>query len=152
MNDLKIKLADLKNGLEIEREVKAFICKELEKEKCPNRLEIEFKASLVSGEVLVTGTVKGELELECSSCNENVSYPIDLKIEQSFPGNVEEIDLEEEIRQLITVNLPVKVLCKESCKGLCPQCGKNLNTGKCECPAVPPLDNRWERLKDLLKK
>jgi len=151
MNELKIKLSDLKNGLEIERVVESYTCKELEKDTCPNRLKISFRASLISGEVLVFGDIQGELELECSSCNEKLTYPVNLKLEQAFPANVEEIDLAEEIRQLITVNLPVKALCKENCRGLCPQCGKNLNLGKCDCPELPH-DNKWGKLKDLLNK
>lgn len=44
--------------------------------------------------------------------------------------------------------LPAAILCRESCAGLCPTCGADLNAGGCECPP-PPTDNRWEALRAL---
>lgn len=42
--------------------------------------------------------------------------------------------------------LPVKILCQPECRGLCPQCGVNLNVVTCECE--PPADSRWDKLKE----
>ena len=53
-----------------------------------------------------------------------------------------------EALQQLTVNLPMHQLCREDCKGICPECGKNLNLGSCAC--APPSDARWSALVDLL--
>lgn len=57
------------------------------------------------------------------------------------------INLDELVLDSILLNLPSKHLCNAECKGLCPQCGKNLNDGKCSCKVVDP---RLEALRQLL--
>ena len=58
------------------------------------------------------------------------------------------LDLDALAEEDVVLNLPSKVLCKEDCKGLCPQCGKNLNDGPCDCKE--PVDPRLAGLLDLL--
>jgi len=58
------------------------------------------------------------------------------------------IDLAEDVRQTILVSLPLKLVCREACKGLCPTCGKNLNEGPCSCKPQP-ADSRWDALRAL---
>lgn len=58
-----------------------------------------------------------------------------------------EIDVSEIIREQIVLALPFRFICAEECRGLCPQCGANLNAGKCGCVPVAPLDSRWEGLR-----
>ncbi len=50
----------------------------------------------------------------------------------TVPYYGDEIDLEEIVRDTILLSIPIKMLCKPDCKGLCPICGKNLNEGPCE--------------------
>ena len=45
----------------------------------------------------------------------------------------EEIDLDEIIRENMYLSLPIKLLCREECLGLCSNCGRNLNNGDCHC-------------------
>jgi len=47
--------------------------------------------------------------------------------------------------------LPLKAICREDCKGLCPHCGKNLNQEQCNC-AEPMEDPRWSALKEIKDK
>ena len=61
----------------------------------------------------------------------------------------ESIELDDLLREDILLELPTKFLCKPDCKGLCPQCGKNLNEGKCSCSARQ-VDPRLEILKKLI--
>ncbi len=61
------------------------------------------------------------------------------------------IDLVEDIRQTVLVAVPLKLLCKETCKGLCPTCGKDLNESACGC-RPEPHDSRWDALKALRDK
>jgi uncharacterized protein len=60
------------------------------------------------------------------------------------------IDLAEDVRQMISISVPLKLLCKEDCKGLCPKCGTNLNLGQCACKN-DDVDARWEGLRDQLR-
>lgn len=61
----------------------------------------------------------------------------------------EKLDLDDLVLTDILLALPSKYLCTEHCKGLCMQCGKNLNTGLCGCRRA--IDPRWEVLRQLLE-
>lgn len=58
------------------------------------------------------------------------------------------LDLEEIVNEEVSLSLPTKILCKEDCKGLCAQCGTNLNVNKCDCKK--DVDPRLETLLQLL--
>jgi uncharacterized protein len=60
----------------------------------------------------------------------------------------EGILLEDVLREQVLLALPLKITCREDCKGLCPHCGKNLNQEQCSC-AVPLEDPRWTALKEI---
>lgn len=103
----------------------------------------------------LVGTVRTELELVCSRCLEPYRLPVDAAFDQRYlplgekanDGEIEvqendletsyyrddQIDLDELLREQFYLALPMKPLCREDCKGLCPQCGTNLNTGTCAC-------------------
>jgi uncharacterized protein len=59
--------------------------------------------------------------------------------------------LEDVLKEQILLALPAKQLCQANCKGLCPQCGKNLNLESCGCVTTMP-DPRWSALEDIRKK
>ena len=59
--------------------------------------------------------------------------------------------LEDVLREQVLLALPLKVTCREDCKGLCLHCGKNLNEEQCSC-AVPMEDPRWAALKEVRSK
>jgi uncharacterized protein len=59
------------------------------------------------------------------------------------------LDMGEVVRQYLLTGMPIKPLCSEECRGLCPECGTNLNEEKCKCTAVP-MDPRWGSLAELL--
>jgi uncharacterized protein len=123
-------------------------------------------------EIVVTGTVGAELELECSRCLKkykrimrepvNVVYhPLkelspdrheltDDEMDMGFYQG-EELDLQELVREQILLNIQMKPLCDESCRGICPQCGTDLNTDTCSCE-TKKVDSRLEVLKKLLEK
>jgi DUF177 domain-containing protein len=124
------------------------------------------------GGVLVQGRLHAEAALSCSRCLEPVVVPLDVDLEEIFtptidiltgrPIQSEEedralwiddrhlLDLSEVLRQDVLLALPMHVLCREECLGLCPVCGQNLNQGSCGC--TPEPDARWAALLDLLKK
>lgn len=125
--------------------------------------------------VFATGTFKGELTVACSRCVEPVKLPIDDRVMVTFmpksqlpsdddepgedgaevgaedldlfPYEGEHVDLEPLFREEFVLTIPYAPLCREDCKGLCPQCGINLNTGTCACEK--PIDPRLAALKGL---
>ena len=60
----------------------------------------------------------------------------------------DEIDLSHEIEEQVAMEIPLKPLCSESCKGLCPTCGKELNEGDCTCPDNS-MNFKFSALKDF---
>ncbi len=58
------------------------------------------------------------------------------------------IDLSEDIRSALVLALPIKLLCIENCRGLCPTCGANWNDESCSCHSEF-RDPRWDKLKEL---
>jgi uncharacterized protein len=67
-----------------------------------------------------------------------------------LPAGAKSVDLTEYVRSELLVTVPFKPLCKETCKGLCPRCGTDLNAGSCECKPEQ-AESRWEALRHLKK-
>lgn len=65
--------------------------------------------------------------------------------------DVEKIDIAQDVFEYIELAIPMKNLCREDCRGLCPKCGTNLNETKCGCDTSRPLDI-WDDLKKLKDK
>ena len=61
-----------------------------------------------------------------------------------------EIDITAVLKEMFILQHPIKMLCREDCKGLCPHCGVNLNTENCRC-TTEPIDPRWDELRKLIK-
>lgn len=64
-------------------------------------------------------------------------------------GNSDTIDVTALVLQGLTLAMPMKPLCREECKGLCPECGVNFNERACSCAKVQ-TDPRWDGLRDFL--
>jgi uncharacterized protein len=60
------------------------------------------------------------------------------------------INLTDDVRQMAALSVPMKLLCRDECKGLCPHCGTNLNNGDCTCRSKA-VDPRWNELQKLMK-
>lgn len=65
-----------------------------------------------------------------------------------FPANADFIDLTEIFHDLICLEEPFKKICKEDCKGLCANCGTDLNVSSCDCH-IEKTNSIWEKLKEL---
>lgn len=61
----------------------------------------------------------------------------------------EQINLDDLVLEQLELSLPARVLCREDCRGLCSECGADLNFEKCRCEK--PIDPRWQALADLKK-
>lgn len=104
---------------------------------------------------------KGEtkVSLLCDRCLTPVATEIHFNIEERFSHtgrddeetetfSGDQIDLADYVKRGILEALPMKVICREDCKGLCPVCGKDLNTGDCGCDTTE-IDPRFESLRAL---
>jgi uncharacterized protein len=65
---------------------------------------------------------------------------------QVIPAGLPVIDLSDDVRQTVLLAVPLKLLCSNACKGLCPRCGADLNKEACTCPPEA-IDGRWETLR-----
>lgn len=124
----------------------------------------------------VMGRILATLELECSRCVEPFRFPVDLEVDLTYvphPGDAaeasgDEVELNDEdlttafyrdevldlghlVREQFYLAIPMQPLCREACRGLCPQCGINLNTETCGCQAAWQ-DPRLSGLRALIDK
>lgn len=106
----------------------------------------------VNGGILVEGKVRTRITGSCGRCLEPISREIEnaeINLFYEMPDE-EELDISEDIRAEMVVELPMNLLCTEECLGLCPHCGVNLNRGDCNCHSEDDgSDSRWGALDDL---
>ena len=82
----------------------------------------------------------------------NFSEPEDEKEDIVYlHPDTDKIELDSDVRDFAILAVPMKRLCSENCKGLCPRCGENLNDGSCNCDEKI-IDPRWESLQKLKTK
>ena len=117
--------------------------------------------------VHITGTVDIDIAIPCSRCLEEVPTDFHLVFDKKFPledadASEEEmdeadymkgfqLDIDKMVYDEILVNWPMKVLCREDCKGICKKCGTNLNVKTCDCEKSE-LDPRMAAIQDIFNK
>lgn len=147
---MTVKTEDIKSLGEISGFIDNYDCPEISDSTLKQNLSVKYSLREVDDNILLSGSISGSLTLACCRCLNSFEYPVNLKLSQVYPATLEEINLEEEIRQQVILNTPLKPLCGAECRGLCPNCGKNLNTGQCGC-VEERSDHRWDALKKLIK-
>jgi uncharacterized protein len=121
-------------------------------------------------DIRLQGIYSGDFEIACARC----LAPVDRKIQGQFdllfrPLGVDQgapersisadeteigyyeqsgLMLEDVLREQVLLSLPARTLCREDCKGLCPRCGRDLNSETCTCDTAP-ADPRWAALSGL---
>lgn len=122
--------------------------------------------------ILVEGQLAGSVVVECSRCLRPVVVPVTIALEEEFQPTVDVargtfvaveeedaallidehhiLDIGEVVRQAVLLEIPMQVLCRPDCAGLCQTCGQDLNEGPCDCPPTD-IDPRWQQLSDLLE-
>lgn len=125
----------------------------------------------VGTEVLAKGEVKTRVELQCSRCLKNFQRELEVPVNvvyhpmEELKGDErheikddeldtgfykgDELDIDELAMEQILLNAPMKPLCSETCRGICPKCGADLNVKACGCD-LKVVDPRLEVLKRLL--
>ena len=124
-------------------------------------------------DIRLTGELATSLELACARCLDPVVQAVARKFDllyrpQGTDAGHEELSvtaaeaeigyykgdhllLEDALREQVLLAVPLKVLCRDDCQGLCPVCGKNRNTEPCSC-VQPVQDPRWAALKEIREK
>ena len=125
---------------------------------------------LAGREVFVNGHVKTRAAVECDRCLKQVELPVDTDFELEYvTGSTyessdtaelteqemsvsvfdgESIDVDEIVKEQVLLAVPTRTLCQPECKGICPECGIDKNTGDCACD-TKEIDPRWAALKNL---
>ena len=133
---------------------------------------LAFEEITVKGEFLcagddrvsLTGQVSARADTRCSRCLDPVSFPITAELDAvydrqpdpedpdlySFEAST--IELTDAVRDALLLSMPMRVLCKEDCKGLCSQCGTNLNKTTCTCHEGAEVTNPFSALKNIVLK
>lgn len=117
--------------------------------------------------LVLTGEAEFSLMIPCDRCLEPVEVPFQLSIERTLDMNLTDeeriadldeqpylqgynLDVDQLVRDELLLNLPMKVLCDEDCKGICNRCGANLNHETCDCDRSS-LDPRMSVIQDIFK-
>lgn len=132
-NDLKVQFQDVEDVLELD----LLLCgRECEIEPESATIEVRLHVQKCGAEVLVEGEVRSRLDIPCALCLAPAAVSIDESFQRSVrihPGA--EIDALTDVRDSFMAGIPIKVVCSNGCKGLCPFCGKDLNKNVCGCTA-----------------
>ena len=118
--------------------------------------------SNTSSLIRFTAEIKFQFDALCDRCGKETSKTYLVEISKSLAISIEgedsdtillvpdmKLDLDDFLYTEVIVNLPLKHLCSEDCKGICYKCGKNLNEGACDCD-TREIDPRLAKLAELL--
>lgn len=124
----------------------------------PVKLKGEIKNT--AGIVTIDALAVFSMDVVCDRCADEITLDFEVEVRHGLVHTLNDEDNDDyilledmqlDLKQLtledIYLALPGKLLCKDDCKGLCPQCGANLNEGSCNCKK--PIDPRWEALLGL---
>jgi uncharacterized protein len=119
-----------------------------------------------NGRVLaVKGLISATAKYQCSCCLEDFTVAMEIPFGDNYQQTNDEIldseadltyytgdeiDLTDLLRESLILAEPIKCVCTENCRGLCPHCGINLNTAECDCQSKL-IDPRLAVLQQLLK-
>jgi uncharacterized protein len=140
----------------------------------PERLGDDVEVAFLRGEVqllrmdygiLAQGTIATQVETQCVRCLAPISYPLTIRLAEQFAHDPQAMDQDEDpvfpivgrrmidlalpLREHVLLDLPLRLLCRPDCRGLCSQCGANLNEVQCDC-SQEEIDPRLAILRDLL--
>ena len=134
----------------------------------PSPMKVKGEITNTAGYMRMTLTMSVDYVAQCARCLKEVCGDFTLDLEKTVAprnllGDLDEnkldeyaiiedgfLDMDEQLREQLEMEFPMRFLCKEDCLGLCPKCGKNLNEGECNCDHKE-IDPRMEPLRKLLE-
>ncbi len=164
---MKINIQNLTDGLhEISEQVEPlFVSKELQR-FYPEICQVDVTLDKFGKDYRVDVHLTTTAHYICHRCLSPYTAKFDVRQRQLYqigavPGggdadivelstNAIEIDISPLMKEMIILNHPIKMLCKEDCKGICPNCGADWNHEVCRC-GEEVADPRWEQLRKLIK-
>ena len=106
-------------------------------------VKVEGKIKNIAGVLTIKAVISGTYTAVCDRCMEEASLKLEAKLDTIFDINEAKddsltlengkIDLVRTAYDALSLEIPMVILCKEDCKGICPHCGKNLNLEECDC-------------------
>ncbi len=164
---MKINIQNIKNDLiEIEDSIEAGFLKEELRTYYPEPFLVHVWLDRFDHDYRIKVVLKTTGHYNCDRCLTSYSEPFEGMLEHIYqigkgrltetedvtqlPGDAIEIDISPLITEIISLNHPVKMICKVECMGLCPGCGADLNLEKCTC-SEEKIDPRWEDLRKFIK-
>lgn len=140
----------------------------------PSPITVKGKLYVMEDRIYISCRIEAKLLMNCSRCLQPTEYLLKENVDAELvpEGYQEEdedaledlifyqqgvVDLDEVVKESIFMNIPYQMLCSEDCKGLCAQCGQNLNLGQCHCSEEKTveeeaaIDPRMAKLKELFK-
>ena len=134
--DLQFKTADVlrMGGLDCSAQISSKYLEDIF--TAPNKIVkalVTLSFSVASKEILVRGSVSGEREVQCARCLKTARQPFSEEFLETYSNKLEIIDIMYLVRQTLALTEEIRFLCKPDCKGLCPQCGQDLNVAPCDC-------------------
>jgi uncharacterized protein len=163
---MKVNIQKLSEGLhEISEELSAADLGLSEQVNITGKLNINAFVDKFEESFRVRLNIKADMIEQCDKCLEEFDSHFDESGEQIYqvgesdyedddiellPYNTRELDLSNLINEVFLINRPIQNICKEDCRGLCPECGKKLNEATCNC-RNERIDPRLEKLKSLIK-
>lgn len=164
---MKINIQNLEqNLLDVEGKVEPAFLEPNLRRFYPNLVEVQARLDKFGKAYKIDVRAQTRALFKCDRCLN--SYEQDVSIEQEqiygvgsdeavadsdiieLSANAIEIDISPVLREMFALHHPQKMLCSDSCKGICPNCGADLNTETCKC-AEKAGDPRWAELKKLIK-
>ena len=135
-------------------------------------VEVSLRISPQGERYFIEGTVRGRVRTDCDRCATPVTLAVNAPCaidavpaptgsESGEQGGLDRgeldvtfvrdgvLNVEDLVREQLLLQVPMRVLCREGCAGLCPRCRKNLNAGPCGCPETTDIDPRLEVLKTV---
>jgi len=138
-------------GIDGELEASALDIADDDRISAPDPVRLRLQVSPVRGGILAQGTLSTRLRCRCDRCLKYYDRMLAVNDLCHFFKNPvpEEIDLTEYVREDILLGFPQHSLCREDCRGLCPNCGMNLNVRECGCDLRPAPGSVWSALDEL---
>ncbi len=127
------------------------------------RAKLNGKITCSGGVLVLDANLDAKIKTTCARCLKELELPVSVDFSETlvqegtedgkdldsvivFSGT--EVDVGELAENNLLLSISSKYLCSDTCRGLCPKCGKDLNEGECNCD-FDEIDPRWEKLKNF---
>lgn len=162
---LTLRFASLPPGHSIHQGHLEFVLLDAAEEQEPYAVDVAADVEALGTRVHVRGTVRGRARSTCHRClaafDRGLETGFEIVLQRGGGGETDEnfvsisdheveYDLAPHVREAVLLEEPIQLLCRPDCRGLCAQCGADLNQGPCGCK--PHTDPRWAPLEDLRRR